>query len=125
MGLDATTGHGRCNLGRAPPRDGRAPRSLREDARRASLVGLVRALSERASERQQSRGGSSRRRSIHGGGPSRSSPMMPFEWPHYPSIPNTQTFAYFMALNIPVLLIIFFCLNFHSGVGPRDEIFST
>ena len=47
--LDATTGHGRCNLGRAPPRDGRAPRPLREDARRASLVGLVRALSERAS----------------------------------------------------------------------------
>ena len=26
-----------------------------------------------------------RRRSLHGGGPSRSSPMMPFEWPHYPS----------------------------------------
>ena len=23
--LDTTTGHGRCNLGRAPPRDGRAP----------------------------------------------------------------------------------------------------
>ena len=35
---------------------------------------------QRASERQQSRGGSSCRRSLHGGGPSRSSPMMPFEW---------------------------------------------
>lgn len=32
--------------------------------------GLVRALSERALERQQSWGGSSRRRSLHGGGPS-------------------------------------------------------
>ena len=31
--LDATTGHGRCNLGRAPPRDGRPPWQLREDAR--------------------------------------------------------------------------------------------
>jgi hypothetical protein len=42
------------------------------------MVGLVRVLSECASERQQSRGGSSRRQSLHGGGPSRSSRMMPF-----------------------------------------------
>ena len=81
--FDPTTDHGRCNLGRAPPRDGRAPRPLREDTRRTSLVGLVRALSERASEREQSRGGSSRRQSLHGRGPSHSSPMMPFESPHY------------------------------------------
>jgi hypothetical protein len=68
--LDGTTGHGLCNLGRAPPlREGRAPRPLREDTRRASLVDWY-ALSERASERQQSGGGSSRRRSLHGGGPS-------------------------------------------------------
>ena len=59
----------------------RAPRPLREDARQAPLVGLVHALPERASERQQSGGGSSRRRPLHGGGPSCSSPMMPFEWP--------------------------------------------
>ena len=89
--LDATTDHGRSNLGRAPTRDGRAPRPLREDACRASLVGLVRILSECTSERQQSRGGISRRRSLHGGDPSRSSPMMLLEWPHCPSNPNTQT----------------------------------
>ena len=48
--LDETTGHGCCNFVRAPSRDGRAPRPLREDAHRASLVGLVCALSKRASE---------------------------------------------------------------------------
>ena len=74
--LDATSGHGRCNLGRAPSRDSRAPRPLREDACPASLVGLVRALSQRASKRQQSRGGSIKRRSLHGGGPSRFSTLM-------------------------------------------------
>ena len=83
--VDASTSHGRRDPCRAPPRDGGAPRPLREDARRAPLVGLVRALPERASERQQSGGGSSRRRPLHGGGPSCSSPMTPFEWPHSPS----------------------------------------
>ena len=57
--IDATTGRGRSNLGRASPRDGKAPRPLRENARRASMVGLVRVLSERARERQQYRGRSS------------------------------------------------------------------
>ena len=69
-------------LAAAPPRDVGAPRPLREDARPAPLVGLVRALLERASERQQSGGGSSSSRPLHGGGPSCSSPMTPFEWPH-------------------------------------------
>ena len=82
--VDASTSHGRRNPCRAPPRDVGAPRPLREDARRAPLVGLVRALPERASERQQSGGGSSRRRPLHGGGPSGSSPMTPFEWTHFP-----------------------------------------
>jgi catechol 2,3-dioxygenase-like lactoylglutathione lyase family enzyme len=59
--------------------------ALREDARRAPLVGLVRALPDRARKRQQSGGGSSRRRPPHGGGPSCSSPMTPFEWPRSPS----------------------------------------
>jgi predicted enzyme related to lactoylglutathione lyase len=37
-------GHdGRRNAGRAPPRDGAAPRPMREDARKAQLVELVRA----------------------------------------------------------------------------------
>ena len=79
MEVDASTGHERCDPCRTPPRDGAAPRPIREDARRASLVGLVCALPERASERQQSGGGSSRRRSLHGGGPSGSFPMTPFE----------------------------------------------
>ena len=83
--VDASTSHGRRDPCRAPPRDGAAPRPLREDARRAPLVGLVRALPERASERQQSGGGGRRRRPPHGGGPSCSSPMTPFEWPHSPS----------------------------------------
>src|SRR5207249_9293933 len=52
-------------------RNSGAPRPLREDARRTSLVGLVRALPERASERQQSGGGRRRRRSLHGGGKAR------------------------------------------------------
>ena len=68
MEVDASTSHGRRNPCRTPPRDGGAPRPLREDARRASLVGLVRAVPERASERQQSGGGSRRRRPLHGGG---------------------------------------------------------
>src|SRR5207249_607634 len=42
------------------------------------LVGLVRALSECASERQQFGGGGRQRRSLHGRGLSCSSPMMPF-----------------------------------------------
>ncbi len=46
--LDARWSDGRRNAGRSTPRDGGAPRPFREDARRASLVGLVRALSERA-----------------------------------------------------------------------------
>ena len=79
MEVDASIGHERCHSCRTPPRDGAAPRPLREDARRASLVGLVCALPERASERQQSGGGSSRRGSLHGGGPSCSFPMTPFE----------------------------------------------
>jgi hypothetical protein len=76
--LDATTGRGRCNIGRAPPRDRTAPRPFRENARRAPLVGLVRVLSELAPERQQYSGRRRRRRSLHGGGPSRSSPVMLF-----------------------------------------------
>src|SRR5688572_18863804 len=62
--------HGYLNFSSAPPRNGGASRSLREDARRARLVGLVRALPERASERQQSGGGCRRGRPLHGGRPS-------------------------------------------------------
>src|SRR5262245_24175001 len=80
--VDASTSHRRCNPCRTPPRDGGAPRPLREDARSASLVGLVRALPERASERQQSGGGSSSCRPLHEGGPSGSSSLTEFEWPH-------------------------------------------
>ena len=76
--VDARGSHGRCSPRRAPPRDVRAPRPLREDTRRASLVGLVRALSERASERQQSGAGCRRRRAPYGGGPPCASPMMPY-----------------------------------------------
>ncbi|MFY9608095.1 MAG: sigma factor-like helix-turn-helix DNA-binding protein [Blastocatellia bacterium] len=59
----------------------------------AALEGLfasdiVSCSPERASERQQSGGGSSSRRPLHGGGPSCSPPMTPFEWPHSP---NTST----------------------------------
>jgi len=82
MEVNASTSHGRRNPCRAPPRDRGAPRPLREDARRASLVELVRVLPERASERQQSGGGGRRRRPLHGGGPSCSSPITPLEWPH-------------------------------------------
>src|SRR6516165_9709573 len=81
----ARTSRGRRHSCQAPPRDGGAPRPLRENARRASLVGLVRSLPERASERQQSGGGSRLRRSLHGGGPSCASSMTPFERPHSPS----------------------------------------
>src|SRR5262249_5134094 len=83
MEVAASASHGRRNPCRSPPRDGGAPRPLREDARRARLVGLVRGLPERASERQQARGGRRRRRLPHGGGPSCSSPMTPFGWPLY------------------------------------------
>src|ERR1700722_4380772 len=75
MEIDARTSRGRRNPGPASPRDGGAPRPLREDARRAPLVGLVRGLPERASERQQSGGGSRRPRPLHGAGPSCSPPM--------------------------------------------------
>ena len=82
--FDPTTDHGRCNLGRAPPRDGGAPRPLRT-TRRTSLVGLMRAISERAST-----GAIQRRQqppqSLHGRGPSHSSPMMPFESPLFTSL---------------------------------------
>src|SRR5262245_19146441 len=83
--LDASTSQGRRDSCRTPPRDSGAPQPLREDACRAPLVGLVRALPERARERQQSGGGSSSRRPLHGGGPSCSSPMTPFEWLRSPS----------------------------------------
>ena len=56
-----------------------------DHARRAPLVGLVRVLPKRPSERQQSGEGSCRRRPLHGGGSSCSSQMTPFEWPHSPS----------------------------------------
>ena len=54
----------------------RSTTPLREDARRAPLVGLVRPLPECTSERQQSEGGGRRRRPLHAGGPSS---MTPFE----------------------------------------------
>ena len=71
MEVDASTSHGRRNPGRSPPRDGGAPRPVREDACRASLVGLVRAVPERSREREQSRGGRRGRRALHGGGQAR------------------------------------------------------
>ena len=85
VGVVAGTGRGCRDPRGAAPRDGRAPRPLREDARQASLVGLVRALPERASAGEQSGGGRGRRRPPHGGGHPRPSPMTPFEWPYSPS----------------------------------------
>src|SRR5271170_2710433 len=64
MEVDAPTSRGRRNPGPASPRNGGAPRPLRENARRAPLVGLVRALPERASERRQFRGGGRHRRPL-------------------------------------------------------------
>jgi catechol 2,3-dioxygenase-like lactoylglutathione lyase family enzyme len=68
--VDAAVRHRRGKPCRTLARDSGAPRPLRENAPRAQLVGLVRALPQRARERQQSGGGSSRRRPLHGGGPS-------------------------------------------------------
>ena len=82
MEVDASNSRGRSDPFRAPPRGVGAPRPLREDARRAPLVGLVCALLKRASEWQQSGGGSRSRRPLHGRGPSCSSPVTPFECPH-------------------------------------------
>jgi len=75
MGADASANHGRRDPGRTSPRNVGTPRPLRENARRTSLVGLVRAISECASERQQSGGRSRRRQPLHGRSASRSSPM--------------------------------------------------
>src|SRR5204863_6347308 len=57
--------HGGCNPSRTSPRDGSALRRLRKDPRPASMVGLVCALPERASERQQSGGSRRRRQELH------------------------------------------------------------
>ena len=75
MEVDASTSHGRVKPRRAAPRDRETPRSVREDARCASLVGLVRALPKRASKRQQSGGGSRRRQPLYGRRPSCSGTM--------------------------------------------------
>ncbi len=77
MGGDAGANHGRRNPCRTSSRDGAAPRPLREDARQARLVELVRALPERASAGEQSGGGCRRRRPLHGGGASCSFLMAP------------------------------------------------
>src|SRR5262249_33105988 len=82
MEVDGSTSHGRRTPCGTPPRDRGAPRPLREDARQAPLVGLVRALPERSSAGEQSGGGRRRRRPIYGRGPSCSSPVTPFERPH-------------------------------------------
>src|SRR5262249_7891352 len=84
-GGSASTKHGRRCACRTPPRSRGAPRPLREDTREAPLVGLVRALPERPREGQQSGGGFSGRRPLHGGGSSCSCPITLFEWPHVPS----------------------------------------
>jgi len=78
MGAEASANHGRRDPCRTSPRNVGAPRPLRENARRTSLVGLVRAISECASEWQQSGGGSRRRRPLHGRGLSCSSSMIVF-----------------------------------------------
>ena len=67
--------------------EGRKDKSPREYCarRRVLLVGLVRALFKRAAAWQRSKGGSGSSRSLHGGRPSRSSPIMPCEWPLHPS----------------------------------------
>ena len=59
---------GRRDPRRAPPRDGTAPRQLREDARRHNWWDWY-APYLSASERQQSGGSSRRRRSLHGAAP--------------------------------------------------------
>ena len=64
--LTPSTSHGRRDACRTPPRDRTASRRLREDARRAPLVGLVRALFQCSSERQHSGRGRRRRRPPHG-----------------------------------------------------------
>src|SRR6476660_2971061 len=66
MGAKTSRSHGRRDACRTPARNIGAPRPLREDARRTSLVGLVRALPECASERQQSGGSRRRRSSLYG-----------------------------------------------------------
>src|SRR5262249_9513530 len=75
MEVNSSSSDERCNSCGTPPRDGGASRAVREDACEAQLVGLVRALPECPSARQQSGSSRSGRQSLHGRGPSCSSPI--------------------------------------------------